>query len=193
VSGVAPMRYPLEPLFKLTGWTMRQVSIASGTSKPNSIEYRTRLERGVTALVADRLAIAAGLHPAEIWPSWWDDTPPEAPGKPCEECGGEFTPRSKVHVCCSDECGDRRKGREWRRNRYATDPDYRAAELARVRAYKAVYRERLAAARRAARRAESVTDKGKKNVNTSARTSGNGGFAAPSSIAPQRVPDSLAS
>ena len=27
--------------------------------------------RGLTVLQADRLAVAAGFHPAEIWPDWY--------------------------------------------------------------------------------------------------------------------------
>jgi lambda repressor-like predicted transcriptional regulator len=158
VSGVAPMRYPLEPFFKLTGWTMRQVSIASGTSHPNATEYRARVERGVTALVADRLAIKAGLHPAEIWPTWWDDTPP-SPGKPCEECGTEFQPTRAGHRYCRKTCSQvaaqrRRRqtpeGRELtranRRRFYAQTAEY---ERRRRRAYYAVNAEREKARQRA--------------------------------------------
>jgi lambda repressor-like predicted transcriptional regulator len=220
VSGVAPMRYPLEPFFKLTGWTMRQVSIASGTSHPNATEYRLRLERGVTALVADRLAIKAGLHPAEIWPSWWDDCALPVYST-CEECGGEFLPRQRTQRFCSRQCNTRHHGREGGRRRYQSDPAAAERQRAKDRRYRAeqgeaarrarnarrraryaadeLHRRRILDAQRA-RRAGSITDKDApfnkdtKNTANSTATSGEStGFAQRSSISPHPVLASMAS
>lgn len=34
--------------------------------------WQRHLKSGLTVWEADRLAIAAGMHPSEIWNSWWD-------------------------------------------------------------------------------------------------------------------------
>lgn len=39
--------------------------------EPSGI-YRWR-EEGLTWMTADRVAVRLGLHPAEIWPTWFDD------------------------------------------------------------------------------------------------------------------------
>lgn len=136
-------RYPLGPFFELTGWTMRQVSVASGCSHPNGIEYRRRIEHGVTALVADRIATAAGFHPAEIWPSWWDDALDDEmvkKGRPCEQCGEPFVASRSWSLYCSPRC----KGAAKARRRYHARPDIKAKTLARSKAYKDAHPEYIA-------------------------------------------------
>lgn len=55
---------------------------------------------------ADRYAVAVGLHPSQVWPDWWDDTPGECDlfdrgcrcrpgervpaGRACDRCGGRI-------------------------------------------------------------------------------------------------------
>lgn len=64
-------RYPLDTLREAMGSpSWNGLGRALGISGATLYEYR---ERGLTALVADRLAIKAGLHPAMVWPSWVDD------------------------------------------------------------------------------------------------------------------------
>jgi endogenous inhibitor of DNA gyrase (YacG/DUF329 family) len=139
-------RYPLGPLLKLTGWSMRDVRGMASCSGP---EYRIRIERGVTALVADRLAIAAGLHPAEIWTTWFDDAPPAppAPSSTCEECRGEYETTNALRRFCSDKCQKANYQRRYRtrpevqqKNRERRNAFYwecRDYELARQRRYDA--------------------------------------------------------
>lgn len=64
-------RYPLEPLME----AMRCPSVHALGQQLNIAGSTLQLYRdsGLTARVADRLAIAAGLHPAMVWPSWIDD------------------------------------------------------------------------------------------------------------------------
>ena len=62
--------YPWAPLRALLGETeaafFRRAHLGGA-------EWKTYRTRGLTPLVADRLAVLAGFHPAEVWPSWFDD------------------------------------------------------------------------------------------------------------------------
>ena len=64
-------RYPLQVLVDAMGCSSLHAAgeqlRVSGSTLQN---YR---DSGLTARVADRLAIAAGLHPALVWESWVDD------------------------------------------------------------------------------------------------------------------------
>ena len=58
--------------------------------------------------------------------------------KVCTQCGTEFdtVDRGSAAKTCSDECSCERKlkrSREYRRERYATDPEFRERELKRDR------------------------------------------------------------
>lgn len=128
-------RYPLAPLFELTGWTMadvRQVAPCNGA------EYRLRLREGVTEGIADRLACAAGLHPHVVWPEMADHALEDA-SQPCadERCTTTFVPTRKSHRYCSPRCFQRAYKRAKYRERYAADPAFREAEVARARAKRA--------------------------------------------------------
>lgn len=68
VTAPATRRWPLEPLLA-----------ASGCATVSAIEARTGLPRGIgrrwvthglTDDAADRVAVALGRHPAEVWPDW---------------------------------------------------------------------------------------------------------------------------
>jgi hypothetical protein len=64
-------RYPLQPLLDAIGAdSLRDAADRLGTSVTSLRHYR---DDGLTLQVADRLTIAAGLHPAMVWPSWVDD------------------------------------------------------------------------------------------------------------------------
>lgn len=124
-------RYPLEPLLALTGWTMtdvRDIAPCGGE------EYRLRVEHGVTERIADRVAVAAGLHPHVVWPEMADHALEDA-SRPCadERCTTTFVPTRKSHRYCSPACFQRAYKRAKYRARYATDPAFREAELARAR------------------------------------------------------------
>ena len=71
VAAPQPKRYPLEPLARLVG-ASSYTSLARelGVSGSMLSVYRTK---GLTDAAADRLAVRAGWHPAEVWPEWFDD------------------------------------------------------------------------------------------------------------------------
>ena len=47
--------------------------LASVLSKPQAAVYfRARAAGRLTVLAADKLAIALGAHPFQIWPNWFD-------------------------------------------------------------------------------------------------------------------------
>jgi hypothetical protein len=64
-------RFPFAPLAALMALSEHLACQQLRVSGRTAQEYR---RDGVSALVADRLAVRAGFHPAEVWPSWWDDT-----------------------------------------------------------------------------------------------------------------------
>lgn len=60
--------------------------------------YISRWRRdGLDTLQADRVAIALGYHPANLWPSWFDDAAAEC----CVWCGVEIRHRK---VTCGNQC-----------------------------------------------------------------------------------------
>lgn len=124
-------RYPLAPLLELTGWTMtqvRQVAPCGGG------EYQRRLREGVTERIADRLAVAAGLHPHVVWPEMADHAIADNQ-RACEECETGFLPKRSDQRFCSKECRWRKCNREGFRRRYQTDQAFREQQRQRVLAY----------------------------------------------------------
>lgn len=122
-------RYPLAPLFELTGWTMsdvRDIAPCGGE------EYRLRRTEGVTERIADRLAVAAGLHPHVVWPEMAAHALEDA-SQPCadERCTNTFIPVRKSHRYCSRNCRNRRH----ERMKYRTDPEFRARKRGASQAY----------------------------------------------------------
>lgn len=59
-------RYPLEPLLSYS--SMSALSQLCGLHRETL--YRWRRTGGVDEFTADALAVAAGLHPTEVWPAW---------------------------------------------------------------------------------------------------------------------------
>lgn len=125
-------RYPLAPLFELTGWSVSEIRRLAPCGGE---EYRLRVEHGVTERIADRLAVAAGLHPHVVWPEMAAHALEDA-SQPCadERCTNTFVPVRKSHRYCSPRCFQRAYKRAKYRERYRTDPTFREAELARARA-----------------------------------------------------------
>lgn len=101
-------RYPLEPLMAVTGWSMAKVREQAPC---NGSEYRLRISQGVTERTADRLAVAAGLHPFDVWPEI------ELLGtRPCAAAGCQvhFAPKDRQSRYCSPRCRQREKMRRYR-------------------------------------------------------------------------------
>lgn len=76
--------------------------------------YRYR-RTGMTTELADRLAIAAGLHPSVVWDTWFIDAASEA----CPLCMEPLTGRRLLCASCHHEvvawehAHDRIRQREW--------------------------------------------------------------------------------
>ena len=135
-------RYPLEPFFALTRWSLSDVQDLAGC---NASEWRIRKAEGVTEFVADRIACAAGFHPHEVWPEMLDHAINDLPDRDCDECGQSFIPaRPSIQRFCSRRCYRRfharastrriratpegaAKNRERRRRYYAENADYERA------------------------------------------------------------------
>lgn len=142
-------RYPLDPLLD-RGWSMKKLN---DLAPCGGGEYRTRRERGVTADVADRMAVAAGFHPYELWPEMLDDHISAYVDRSCAECGSDFTPTAPHQRFCHRRCRDRQgeriryqrsaaarsRARERRRLYYAENAEYeKARERRRYHERKAV-------------------------------------------------------
>lgn len=120
-------KYLLAPLATAMGLTEHGATRALRLSGSRAKRYRTE---GMSWDVADRLAGAAGFHPAEIWPSWCEDSIAEAE---------------------ADEAARRERrrqiARESARRRYR-DPERRQVLLQRSAAYYAENRRAVLAKRR---------------------------------------------
>ena len=109
--------------------------------------HRYKAEEFLSVDLADRLAVRAGFHPAEVWPSWWDDQAASV-GMQCKECGESFIQGRSDQVYCSMACKHRRKSRLRMRRKWESDPAWMEKERERKRRYKAEIRQ--LAARRSA-------------------------------------------
>ena len=128
-------RYPVEPLCALMRLAPSTALVRLGVSGSTMQKYR---DEGVSARVADRLAVRAGYHPAEVWPEWVDEQI-EATKVECaaEDCAERFLPSNAKHRYCSGRCRARISSRrrtqvpevrqrraERRRRYYAEVGDY---------------------------------------------------------------------
>lgn len=120
----------LYPLAALEALTDRR------TGRPVRVEpgMKARHPDGVSFLTADRLAVQAGYHPAEVWPSWFEDALADV-GHTCDGCAERFVPSRPFQRYCSERCRTRLKMR-----RYRTNPQ--VLEKARIRS--AAYYEECA-------------------------------------------------
>lgn len=117
-------RYPLDALAAAAGMSEAALGRAVGLSGSTLKKAR---EWGLVADAADRYAIRAGLHPAEVWPTWLDD-----------------------HLQDEDAAAaERLERRRAAGRRYAAkrrqDPEFRARQAAYLRAYRSSERARKAA------------------------------------------------
>ncbi len=65
-------RYPIAALCEATGLSAIALSRRLGLSK--TWANKTSRRGGLTEYAADRVAVALGLHPANVWDSWLGDT-----------------------------------------------------------------------------------------------------------------------
>lgn len=104
-------------------------------------DYRTvmRAADGLTIAMADRWAIAAGLHPIEVWPAWLDITTAERRARQAARMrryrATERGREANRQACAAYYAQCSTAARTKRRRRYATDPEpEKAAVRARYRA-----------------------------------------------------------
>lgn len=136
-------RYPVEPLERLTGLSHRQLRLLAGMD--GSIAYKAR--PGLTEATADRLAVAAGYVPYDVWPEMLDHAIEDVEASktfPCAECGTPFAPTSARHRFCQSRCAARNR----KRLQYQRDPAVRERTLARAAAYREECRPALIAYKR---------------------------------------------
>jgi hypothetical protein len=124
-------RYPFAPLAALMGVNESQACKQLRVSGSTAQKYR---RDGMTAIVADGMAVRAGFHPQDVWSSWMDDQF-EAVSAPCADCGDRFIPVRRDQRCCSKAC----KQRLWVRERRRNDPIFRERANAYRRRYYQAY------------------------------------------------------
>ena len=117
------MRYPIEPLQEVTGWSSDRLRREGSVSGQTWKKYQAE---GMPEPIADRLAVKCGLVPFLVWPNWLEDV-----GKPCEECGAWFVPFRRNGRFCGKQCQQRKAARV----RYNSNPEYRARQLEQRRRY----------------------------------------------------------
>jgi hypothetical protein len=62
--------FPLDALLHITRETAADLGRRCGVNTRSLARWRAA---GLTATVADRLAVRSGHHPAEVWPNWWEE------------------------------------------------------------------------------------------------------------------------
>lgn len=102
------IRYPFAPLAALMGSSEASAARRLNVSGKTEQQYR---REGLSAKVADRMAVRAGYHPYEVWP---------------EMIAADFEDTHKAEL--------ERKAR-WARTRYRKDPAFRARKIASARSY----------------------------------------------------------
>lgn len=110
--------YPFAALAEALDLPEHQAAVALRLSGTTEKRYR---DQGVTWPVADRLAVRAGFHPAQIWPEWIDhaieDLDDEPVLKVCDECGSNFDPYREQQRFCRRSCYRRHHARNTARRR----------------------------------------------------------------------------
>lgn len=122
-------RYPLGPLAALMGVSLHACAKSLGVSGSTFQKYR---DEGMLERSAERLAVRAGWHPAEVWGDWLDDQIADC-SRACDRCGESFVPWRRDQRFCSQPCNRAWWGAEMQRRRYRSDPVFRAREVERKR------------------------------------------------------------
>lgn len=121
-------RYALASLVEAAGMSEAELGRRVGLSGSSLTKAR---RDGLIESAADRYACRAGLVPWLVWSDWLEDVFVE-----CPECGERFVAKRRDQRYCTQKCGHRRRARERVRARYQSDPEWREARKAEVRAYR---------------------------------------------------------
>ena len=130
-------RYPFDRLLDAMRVTTRDACSLLRISGTAAGRYQ---RNGLTAAEADLFAVRAGFDPYLLWPELLDDAIADIT-RTCAapDCGTSFVlvPRGWKRKYCSAQCRER----TWKRERYATDPEFRERIKARRLAYYAECRD----------------------------------------------------
>lgn len=128
-------RYALAPLVEVSGMSESELARKIGLSGSTLVKAR---EWGLVEKAADRYACRLGLVPWLVWSDWLDDCEVECANPSCDVT---FVPLRRSHRHCTRDCYQREYKRENYRQLYATDPEFRASQLAKSARYRAETRE----------------------------------------------------
>jgi plasmid maintenance system antidote protein VapI len=115
-------RYPFAPVDSVLarrGLTVTAAAALFGVDRAQVNRWR---RVGLSDVQADRVAVALGLTPGELWAEWLE-------GVMAEQEAAETARRAKAS--------------EWKRRKYQSDPEHRAERLARNRQWKAENRSTI--------------------------------------------------
>lgn len=127
-------RYPLSTLLDMMGYdTIHRAADALGVSGTTYAQYSCH---GISERTADRLAIRAGFHPAEVWPELADHQITAA-SRPCTRpgCTNTFVPSRRDQKYCGLACRRHVAQKRYRERKYATDPEWVETMRAKRRDY----------------------------------------------------------
>lgn len=127
-------RYPLTTLLDMMGYqSVNKAAEALGVSGTTYVRYSCH---GVTERTADRLAVRAGFHPAEVWPELTDHQI-NAASRVCARpnCTTMFVPNRSDQKYCDAPCRRHMAEKRYRERKRATDPEWVASRRAKRRDY----------------------------------------------------------
>lgn len=75
--------------------------------------FHRALTEGLTERQADEWAVAAGLHPAEVWGWAWFEAGSQQPLCELDTCRAPFTPTRRNQAFCQDRCKHTAKQRAY--------------------------------------------------------------------------------
>lgn len=167
-------RYPFAPLAEAMAIPLVSIHGPARTAEASAarelgISGRTAQQyrrEGMSAVVAERMALKAGWHPANIWPDWYDSELVECADR---SCSVQFVPARANHRFCSPLCCQRTLKRTAYKARYASDPAFRESERQKSQEYRQAHRRAVSVKAAAYYRANAEELKAKKRARLASR------------------------
>ena len=105
-------RYPIDPIVDMVRLRLGKgpddrvpvLEFCRLTGMDRNAYYRASKHGGATTYAADRLAISMGRHPAEVWPTWFEDAKHEPRCIRCRHLIPTRDGRSECKRYCSEDC-----------------------------------------------------------------------------------------